>query len=447
VSQMERRSHVRLARIAVCLAVVFSVAGDQQVRSESELVSHWELDEGTGTTTTDSVASTTGTLQDGATWTTGRNGAAVNMDGVDGYLSLPQLDVTGSAITLSAWVKNSSFATEVEQQFISKAVDSTEDRTYWMLGQTNNGQNRLQFRLRADRATTTLIASAGTLPLNTWYHAAATYDGSTMRLYLNGTEVGSVAKSGSLPRGGNVPFDIGRSPEGSNYLHGAIDDVRIYGSALTATEVASLAGVATEIASLAGVATLSGTPAKQPPTVSLTAPASGAVFTAPASITLSATASDTDGTIARVDFYAGATLLGTDTSSPYGLPWTIAVGGSYSLTAVARDNSGATTVSSTRDITVKPPSLPTTVVFIPSSNDATAVERYVLNVFPLGADTSVANPVATQDLGKPVITNSEYRADVSSTILALQPGTYVATVTAVGDGGGSQSAPSPYFTK
>ena len=94
------------------------------------------------------------------------------MDGIDDYISLPPIDVTGSAMTLSAWVKNSSFATGVEQWFISKAVDSTEDRTYWMLGQTNNGQNRLQFRLRAGQATTTLIASTGTLPLDTWYHAA-----------------------------------------------------------------------------------------------------------------------------------------------------------------------------------------------------------------------------------------------------------------------------------
>jgi hypothetical protein len=91
--------------------------------------------------------------------------------------------------------------------------------------------------------------------------------------------------------------------------------------------------------------------------------------------------------------------------------------------------------------------LPTTVVFNPSSNDATVVDRYVLEVFPLGADTTVANPVATQDLGKPAVTNGEYRADVSSTILALKSGTYVATVTAIGDGGSSQSAPSPQFTK
>lgn len=185
----------------------------------------------------------------------------------------------------------------------------------------------------------------------------------------------------------------------------------------------------------------------QPPAVSLTAPASGAMFTAPAAISLSATASDVDGTISQVDFYANGVLIRTDTSSPYSFSWTNVSAGNYSLTAVARDNAGATTVSSTRDITVKPVGLPSTAAFTPSGNHATAVDRYVLEVFPLGADPTVANPVATQDLGKPAITNGEIRADVTSTILALAPGDYVATVTAIGSGGSAQSAPSPQFTR
>jgi len=441
VLQMMRRGHVCLAKTSVCFAVLFGfVIGQRTIRSESVLASHWELDEGAGTTTNDAVAGGTGTLQDDAMWTTGKSGAAVNMDGAGDYISLPRIDVTGSAITLSAWVKNSSFATGVEQRFVSKAYDSSEERTYWMLGQTTaGGQNRLQFRLKAGGSTATLTASTGTLPLNTWYHAAATYDGSTMRLYLNGTEVGSVAESGLISRGRNVPVNLGRSPEGSNYLRGAIDDVRIYSSALTAAEVAALAGVAAPAPSQPA--------GNQPPSVSLTAPASGATFTAPASITLTATASDTDGTIVQVDFYNGSKLIASDSTSPYSVPWSNVVAGSYSLTAVARDSGGATTVSSTRDITVKSATLPSTAVFTPSSNDATAVQRYVLEVFPLGADTRVANPVATQDLGKPAIVNGEIRADVTSTILALAPGDYVATVTAIGSGGSAQSAPSPQFRR
>jgi subtilisin family serine protease/regulation of enolase protein 1 (concanavalin A-like superfamily) len=76
-------------------------------------------------------------------------------------------------------------------------------------------------------------------------------------------------------------------------------------------------------------------PANQAPSVSLSAPADGATFTAPATMTVSANANDTDGTIARVDFYQGATLIGSDTSSPYSVTWSNVAAGSYSLTAVA----------------------------------------------------------------------------------------------------------------
>ena len=54
-----------------------------------------------------------------------------------------------------------------------------------------------------------------------------------------------------------------------------------------------------------------------PPTVSLTSPVEGATFIAPATITVTANASDSDGTIAQVDFYAGTTLIGVTTTAPH----------------------------------------------------------------------------------------------------------------------------------
>ncbi|WP_165821952.1 Ig-like domain-containing protein [Hymenobacter edaphi] len=88
------------------------------------------------------------------------------------------------------------------------------------------------------------------------------------------------------------------------------------------------------------------------PTVSLTSPANGATFTAPASITVSANAADSDGTVSKVDFYQGSTLLGTDTSSPYSFSCTNVAAGSYSLTARATDNAGAVTTSAAVSVTV-----------------------------------------------------------------------------------------------
>jgi hypothetical protein len=89
-----------------------------------------------------------------------------------------------------------------------------------------------------------------------------------------------------------------------------------------------------------------------PPTVSMTSPANGAIFTAPANITISANAADSDGTISKVEFFNGTTLLGSDLVSPYDFSWTNVAAGSYNITTKATDNDGAVTTSSTVAVTV-----------------------------------------------------------------------------------------------
>jgi hypothetical protein len=89
------------------------------------------------------------------------------------------------------------------------------------------------------------------------------------------------------------------------------------------------------------------------PTVSITSPANNATYTAPASITIEATASDDGGSISRVDFYQGTTFLGSDTTSPYSITWSNVAAGTYSLTAKAYDNTGGSTTSSPVVITVQ----------------------------------------------------------------------------------------------
>ena len=84
---------------------------------------------------------------------------------------------------------------------------------------------------------------------------------------------------------------------------------------------------------------------------------------------------------------------------------------------------------------------------MPSSNQATAVSHYVLDVFPVGANPSTSNPIASLDIGLPPVVNGESRADITAFVAGLPPGNYVATVTAVGSGGSTESAPSPQFSR
>ncbi|MFI7336393.1 cellulase family glycosylhydrolase [Streptomyces sp. NPDC050085] len=89
-----------------------------------------------------------------------------------------------------------------------------------------------------------------------------------------------------------------------------------------------------------------------PPSVSLTSPRDGASFAAPAAIDLAATASDADGSVSRVEFLNGSTVIGSDTTAPYTFAWTNVTGGSYTLSARAVDDSGATTTATPAKVTV-----------------------------------------------------------------------------------------------
>ena len=90
----------------------------------------------------------------------------------------------------------------------------------------------------------------------------------------------------------------------------------------------------------------------QPSDVSITAPANNAKFTAPASVTITAIATDPDGIISNVAFYNGTTLLGTVTTSPYSFSWTNVPAGTYTIYIKATDNGGAVTTSAYTTITV-----------------------------------------------------------------------------------------------
>jgi chitinase len=158
---------------------------------------------------------------------------------------------------------------------------------------------------------------------------------------------------------------------------------------------------------------------------------------------MTASASDPEGQLARVEFYNGTTLLGTDTTAPYAYTWSNVAAGTYSLTAVAVDAAGNRATSAAVSVTVAtststPPRL---VVFTASSDHATNVTSYRFDVFTSTANPATATPVATANLGKPTpAANNDITVDQSTLFANLAPGSYIATVTAIGPGGSTRSA-------
>ena len=101
-------------------------------------------------------------------------------------------------------------------------------------------------------------------------------------------------------------------------------------------------------------------PANVPPTVAITSPTNGASFTAPAIVPITATATDSDGSVTNVAFFDGATFLGATNNTPYSVTNTFAAG-SHALTAVATDNGGLSTTSTVVNVTVSTPNVPPSV--------------------------------------------------------------------------------------
>jgi glucose/arabinose dehydrogenase len=132
-------------------------------------------------------------------------------------------------------------------------------------------------------------------------------------------------------------------------------------------------------------------PTNNPPAISISSPSNNSTFTAPATIPITATATDGDGTVAKVEFFQGSTKLGEDTTAgagnQYTFSWTNVGAGSYSLTAKATDNQGASTTSSAVNVTVtSPPSGDFSISAAPSSRTVRRGQQttYTVTITPSG---------------------------------------------------------------
>jgi hypothetical protein len=124
------------------------------------------------------------------------------------------------------------------------------------------------------------------------------------------------------------------------------------GHTLVGTPFSGTGATGTAGASLTATFTVIDDASNTPPSVAITSPANGASFIAGSTITISATASDPDGTVSFVDFLRGTAVLGMDTTAPYEFSWTSVPAGTYTLTVRATDNDAATSTSAAVTITV-----------------------------------------------------------------------------------------------
>lgn len=201
------------------------------------LVGYWSLNEGTGLSALDSSTyGNNATLKNGVIWTTaGKFGKALQFDGINDYVSVldsNSLDLT-NALTVEAWVYPTAFSSY--PRIISKESGSY---AYPYVLEVVSNKATLYVKLQGSSSNEQLAAQAASnLPLNTWTHVVATWNGQVGRIYYNGVQSGSdTSLSGTLIQT-TKPLLIGNSPNANRPWKGKIDEVRIWKRVLSVQEI------------------------------------------------------------------------------------------------------------------------------------------------------------------------------------------------------------------
>ena len=195
------------------------------------LVAAYGFNEGTGTSVSDAAGKGhTGTVRSG-TWTTlGKFGNALSFNGTNTWVTVADkndLDLT-TGMTLEAWVFPTT-GNGVRDIIIKEGSNADIYNLY-----ARNGGGHPESNVLVGGSNRTAEGTA--LAANVWTHVAGTYDGTAVRLFINGVQVASTTVGGSIATS-TGPLRIGGNSVWGEFFQGRIDEVRIYNRALTQTEI------------------------------------------------------------------------------------------------------------------------------------------------------------------------------------------------------------------
>ncbi|QDU88929.1 hypothetical protein Pla175_23130 [Pirellulimonas nuda] len=236
---MRNSNHLWCRTLPIALLAFIPVA-------KADLVHYWSFDEGSGTTTADSIGTATGVI-DGATWATGTGNRATflsfdgNNDRVDPSLSFPTITTEDSS-SWTFWVNLAPGTAATSNEII---IGNRKDGN-----NVDIGPGTRNFLKITPRGRFNFHQGGGhdvdfaPFPTDTWTHFAFSREGDQLTWYIDG-----VAANGGVPStipglatsatGAILPFYMGGEPAlaGAEHFAGGLDDVRIYNHALTAQEV------------------------------------------------------------------------------------------------------------------------------------------------------------------------------------------------------------------
>ncbi len=206
----------------------------------------WKLDETSGTTASDSADGYDGTLVNSPTWTTGQVDGALDFDGTDDYVNIPDTSISNrigsvNKLTVSAWAYADSWTSPDHNPIVWKGSTIGWGANYLFRIAVSDGNVNWGVTCGCSGEG---WFSGGHVSTGEWHHYAMTFDGTTARAYIDGVEVASSTTCGSrtLNVMSGYPVKMGSADRGEyegqkTHFDGKIDDVRIYGRALSLNEI------------------------------------------------------------------------------------------------------------------------------------------------------------------------------------------------------------------
>jgi len=197
-------------------------------------ISYWPFDTGTETVAYDVIGSNDGTINE-ASWATGISSSALDFDGVNNYVDLPDNDdLRPNHITQAAWVYPGTLG-GVNPIIALETLTGGNDGAMLMI---HNGYIKFYVGTGIDEVQ---YLSGTITQINEWYHVVGTYDGVEAELWINGQKVDSEPLTGDISYYTSRDMRIGSwDPANPSYFDGKIDEVRIYNDALSQEEILAL---------------------------------------------------------------------------------------------------------------------------------------------------------------------------------------------------------------
>lgn len=214
-------------------------------RLDSGLAGYWKLDDGSGTSVTDSsVNGNTGTLTNGPTWGTGQIGGGADLDGTNDYISVTtstpaNLNLTDS-FSLSMWFKANTVGTS-QTLFSAGLLNNNKGFQIQTSSCTGGNSGNICIERNVAGGNEQIRALGAAYATGTWNHLVVTVQGTAVVMYVNGANWGLTGSwTGNINSYLGTAYEIGRRLDGAQTWNGSIDEVRVYNRVLSADEAIQL---------------------------------------------------------------------------------------------------------------------------------------------------------------------------------------------------------------